>query len=412
MSIACACRTHLIFESLLMKKNKKLLGLAVASAVAGNAFAGCLDCEPTFNPCAQEQIPNNYAFKIDEPIFNLKPTLGPISCNPANASSQALFNITDSSFTSVSSRIDNLRDAGLVYAPATLQSMQASHNGIASGIVATKETKRGAWVKAIGSNARQDLRNGFDGYKSRSAGVTLGTDTRLDNDMIVGGAFTYIDTDINLQDASTGSGSDIKSYQGTGYLSRDYGTWHLDALLAYTRQQNKTKRLSGPFTMTGKFDSDLVSTRVTAGKRIQMTNSDMVVTPFVSLQYDHLKQDGYTESGLAPLTVNSATASRLTSGLGARLVTEATVAGRLVKPGVTAQWLHEFKQEGLNTSGTVGGGGAFVSPGQKAVKNRLGLGSSVMLPVGRNAAVSVGYNYEGASKYQSHGYELVYQYWF
>jgi hypothetical protein len=35
-----------------------------------------------------------------------------------------------------------------------------------------------------------------------------------------------------------------------------------------------------------------------------------------------------------------------------------------------------------------------------------------MMPVGRNAAVSVGYNYEGATKYQSHGYELVYQYWF
>jgi outer membrane autotransporter protein len=404
-----------------MTQNKKLLCIAIGSVLAGNAFA-VANITPVFDICNENSrcvTPIKNPCNVFETIHQVNLSEArmsnderSISCDPANAASQALFNITNLSFTSIGSRIDNLRDADLIaYAPASLQSMQANHRGVASGIVATKEIKHGAWVKAIGNNTRQDQRNGFDGYKSSSAGVTIGADTRLDNDMIVGGAFTYIDTDVNARDTATGSGSEIKSYQGTGYLSRDYGTWHLDALLAYTKQQNKTQRVVGPFNMTGKFDGDLFSTRVTAGKRIAVANSKMVVTPFVSLQYDHLKQDGYTENGLAPLTVNRTTASRLTSGLGARLVTEATVAGRQIKPSVTAQWLHEFKQEGLNTSGTVGGG-AFVSEGQKAIKNILGLGTSVMMPVGRNAAVSVGYNYEGATKYQSHGYELVYQYWF
>jgi outer membrane autotransporter protein len=391
-----------------MTQNKKLLCIAIGSVLAGNAVADCgYECWIPKDPCNDSVKEARIAPTEEQEVPSIA-----VTCNPANAASQALFNITNLSFTSIGSRIDNLRDADLIaYAPASLQSMQANHRGVASGIVATKEIKHGAWVKAIGNNTRQDQRNGFDGYKSSSAGVTIGADTRLDNDMIVGGAFTYIDTDVNARDTATGSGSEIQSYQGTGYLSRDYGTWHLDALLAYTKQQNKTQRVVGPFNMTGKFDGDLFSTRVTAGKRIAVANSKMVVTPFVSLQYDHLKQDGYTENGLAPLTVNRTTASRLTSGLGARLVTEATVAGRQIKPSVTAQWLHEFKQEGLNTSGTVGGG-AFVSEGQKAIKNILGLGTSVMMPVGRNAAVSVGYNYEGATKYQSHGYELVYQYWF
>lgn len=408
-----------------MTQNKKLLCIAIGSVLAGNAFAEVLQaptitefppacggpyiCDgPKFNPCdVFEEEERDWEAKVVVRERKLDQKL--ISCDPANAASQALFNITNLSFTSIGSRIDNLRDADLIaYAPASLKSMQANHRGVASGIVATKEIKHGAWVKAIGNTTRQDMRNGFDGYKSRSAGFTAGADTRLDNDMIVGGAFTYIDTDVNSRDTATGSGSDIQSYQTTGYLSRDYGTWHLDALLAYTKQQNKTQRLAA----TGKFDGDVFSSRVTAGKRMAVANSKMVVTPFVSLQYDHLKLDGYTENGPGALTVNRTTASRLTSGLGARLVTEATVAGRQVKPSLTAQWLHEFKQEGLSTSGTVGGGGAFVSQGQKAVKNMLGLGSSVMVPVGRNAAVSVGYNYEGASKYQSHGYELVYQYWF
>lgn len=395
-----------------MKQHKKLLCMAIGSVLAGNVFAGIAD------PCDQiirsKERAAPTAFITDSILIQLPYIIEqPISCNPANAASQALFNITNTSFTSIGSRIDNLRDADQVaYAPASLKSMQANHSGIASGIIATKEIKHGAWVKAIGNTARQDMRNGFDGYESRSAGITMGADTRLDNDMIVGGAFTYIDTDVNSRDNTTGSGSEIKSYQGTGYLSRDYGTWHLDALLAYTKQQNKTQRVSGPFTMTGKFDGDLFSTRVTAGKRMALANSKMVVTPFVSVQYDHLKQDDYTENGVAPLTVDRSTASRLTSGLGARLVTETSLAGRQIKPSVTAQWLHEFKQEGLNTSGTANGGGAFVSQGQKAVKNMLGIGTSVMAPVGRNAAVSIGYNYEGATKYQSHGYELVYQYWF
>lgn len=395
-----------------MTQHKKLLCMAIGSVLAGNVFAGIAD------PCGQiirskERAAPTATF-IDLILIQPLPYIEqPISCNPANAASQALFNITNTSFKSIGSRIDNLRDADQVaYAPASLKSMQANHSGIASGIIATKEIKHGAWAKAIGNTARQDMRNGFDGYESSSSGVTLGIDTRLDNDMIVGGAFTYIDTDVNSRSNATGSGSEIKSYQGTGYLSRDYGTWHLDALLAYTKQQNKTQRVSGPFTMTGKFDGDLFSTRVTAGKRMALANSKMVVTPFVSVQYDHLKQDGYTENGLAPLTFDRSTASRLTSGLGARLVTETSLAGRQIKPSVTAQWLHEFKQEGLNTSGTANGGGAFVSQGQKAVKNMLGIGTSVMVPVGRNAAVSVGYNYEGATKYQSHGYELVYQYWF
>lgn len=382
-----------------MTQNKKLLCLAVGSVLAGNVFADCYDCWIPKDPCNQDKVEFRIKNTEIKPIFFE-------GCNPANATSQALFNITNQSFGAIGSRIDNLRDADLIaYAPASLKSMQANHRGVASGIVATKEIKHGAWVKAIGNSTRQDMRNGFDGYKSDSAGFTIGGDTRLDSDLIVGGAFTYIDTDVDGRNAATGNGSEIKSYQTTGYLSRDYGTWHLDALLAYTKQQNKTQRLAA----TGKFDGDVFSSRVTAGKRMAIANSKMVITPFASLQYDHLKLDGYTESGPGAITVDRTTASRLTSGLGARLVGEVTLKGRQIKPSVTAQWLHEFKQEGLNTSIN---GGAIVNEGQKAVKNLLGLGSSVMLPVGRNAAVSLGYNYEGASKYQSHGYELVYHYWF
>lgn len=274
-------KSHCIYSSLsfwgdLMTQNKKLLCIAIGSVLAGNAVAGCGDeCWIPKDPC------NDSVEEVN--IFSAQLLEVPskaVTCDTANATSQALFNITNLSFTSIGSRIDNLRDAGLIaYAPASLKSMQANHRGVASGIVATKEIKHGAWVKAIGNNARQDQRNGFDGYKSNSAGITIGANTRLDNDMIVGGAFTYIDTDVNARDTATGSGSEIKSYQGTGYMSRDYGTWHLDALLAYTKQQNKTQRVVGLSNMTGKFDGDLFSTRVTAGKRMEVANSKMVVTP-------------------------------------------------------------------------------------------------------------------------------------
>lgn len=270
---------------------------------------------------------------------------------------------------------------------------------------------RGVWGKLFGSEARQGANGGFAGYKANTYGLSVGTDTLVNNNWVLGAAFTFADTDVGLRDSFAGDGSDIKTYQLTGYFTRDYGKWYLEGMLAYARQKFDSVRNT---TISGiaqsSFNGDQLATRLTAGMP-WAANDKVTLTPSAGLEVNHFRQDGYTESGAGPLSmvVNEQSATRVRSVLGGKVASKfALSGGAVLKPSVHAYWRHEFKNGGVNTTSTFTGGGAtFLTPGQKLARNTLNIGGSLVYEKSETFSLSLQLDGERAPHYGSASGQIV-----
>jgi outer membrane autotransporter protein len=321
----------------------------------------------------------------------------------------------EAGLSTVTGRLEGLRNAGaLAWAPVEEKTTLAAV-GPTGGLLEQNELRHGLWGKLFAANANQDAMDGFAGYEATTQGLTLGADTRLEQGTVVGGAFTYATTNIDQEDFMRGSGNDLQSYQATAYASHDFGAWYMEGMLAYARQNYESHRdtqVSG--VAKADFDGDLYAARVVAGYP-RALGEKLVVTPFASLEYSHMTQDGYEESGAGPLDlrVGRTTADRIRSGLGVRLIGEYEVSGKRLRPSVHVQWLHDFRNDGIATTANfIGGGAAFTTPGQEIAADSANVGLGLLFAVAKNAAVSVHYDFEGSDGFQSHTGQLVAQFWF
>ena len=324
--------------------------------------------------------------------------------------------VMDAGLATIRERLDGVRGAGAyAWGEPSVDNLQLAAAGSISGLLDTNNFRHGVWGKIFGSNTLQDAKDGYAGYKANTWGMILGADSRVAPGTIVGGAFTYAATNLDQKDFMTGSGNDMESYLLTGYASRDFGLWNLDSMLSYGRQRYKSHRDT---TVTGianaTFNGDQWAAKVSASVPYKI-NETMVLAPFASLQYNRIHQDGYRESGAGALnlTVKDTTAERLQSGLGVSLSGKKNFGSTSVLPSIHAQWLHDFKDDGIDTTASFeGGGAAFSTLGQTINRNKLNLGGSLQFTMSKNAMLSIHYEYEGASGYRSQTGKIVGQWQF
>ena len=360
----------------------------------------------------------------DYPVFSAKafmiaslPSPPSIStlCQTGAPSSQASFGVSDLGFDAIGNHLVEYREAEgqqvVSIEPATLRYMQANNMATPSQANTLPTLKHGLWFKAFGHQAKQDTEATFSGYKSDGHGLTIGLDRRVDSRTLVGAAVTASGTELSQLDPAQAASSDIQSYQGTLYANQQRADWFIDGLVGYTHQSTKSTRATGGGQASARFASEVYNARVTLGKRVLHATSNAVITPFASLQYDYLTRDGYQETGAGALTVNKSSASRLTSGLGARLQKSFDVSSHSVSASLGAQWLHEYLQDGLNASGTTGFA-TFLTPGQDPVEDIARIDTSVTTALGTNSHLRLGYQYDVASHYNNNYYELAFENWF
>jgi outer membrane autotransporter protein len=322
----------------------------------------------------------------------------------------------EASLSTVAGRLEGIRNADtLAWADTGNEKMLLAAAEPMSGLLDQKELRHAVWGKIFGADTRQDAMDGFAGYKASTWGLTLGADTRVAEGTVVGAAFTYASTNLDQRDFMSGSGNDLDSYQATAYASHDFGVWYLEAMLAYAQQRYDSHRDTGiSGTAMAKYDGDLWGARLIAGMPYVLSEK-MVLTPFASLEYSRMTQDGYQESGAGALDLNVASnsAERVRSGLGVRLAGELDLGHTSVRPSIHIQWLHDFKNDGIATTANfTGGGAAFTTPGQKIAEDSGNIGGSLLFMVAKNTAISINYDYEGSSGFRSQTGQLIGQMWF
>lgn len=216
-----------------------------------------------------------------------------------------------------------------------------------------------------------------------------GVDYQFKDDLIAGVGLGYVNTDSDIGTAA--GNADISGASLIVYGSYfPQGGVYVDGSLSYSWLENDTTRVSGVNTMTGSTDSRQFSASVQAGMDRQL-REDVVVTPFAGMSYTDVTIDGYTESGVAPLTLQDNSAQSLTGELGVKLSKRLhRSAGSMVLSGEAAL-VHEFEDDPAQVT-AVSGNTVYSSLTDSLDSNYIRLGLGVAAELRKDVSLHVSYS--------------------
>jgi len=276
------------------------------------------------------------------------------------------------------------------------------------GTLAYSQTERhAAWMDGFGHWARQDSQGGFAGYDYRLAGVALGGDRLMEDDLLVGVSYGQSRADIDM-DNNLGKG-DIDSHFGSLYGSYFTDRMYVDATLSYGRQHYRNSRkikvgdLNG--TAHSSHDGDVYSAHGETGWNLRLDR--WTLQPFAALRYTLLDEQGYTESGAegVNLRVKGRKTDALISNLGLRFACHFEKDDWLCIPEATVAWDHDFDLDDRRITAAFDGSPTttFVTEGRDIDRDGLVLGAGLTLIRKNNLSLSVKYTGELRSHYKAHG---------
>lgn len=216
------------------------------------------------------------------------------------------------------SSITTLTDIGRI-----VQARQEANRGLSSGDEFFGD--RRVWLRPFGSWADQRERNGVSGYDATTAGLILGADAVVSENVRAGLAFAYANTDMDNSDSDVRNNAKINLYHLLGYGSYalDQDT-EINFHLGFGRNSNEGSRSINLFNFAmpsrvyfnGTANADYDSKTATAGAglgRVLRFANQLSFTPSARVDYVWIRDDGYTENGAAGLglTVDSRTTDAL-----------------------------------------------------------------------------------------------------
>jgi outer membrane autotransporter protein len=310
--------------------------------------------------------------------------------------SRAVINVTShagrSAVVTIINRLVALRTGGVGY------------TGVAAG---NHMDDVGMWMQAFGSTGDQNDRQGIAGFDADTLGLSFGADTLVSDNLRVGAAFSYANSDVDTKGLA--NKLDIDNYQGTIYGSYDLGMHYLDASFSYGKNTYDSRRVITVGTVNrialADFNADQVILQGQYGREYTHAD-DIYISPYVGLFYANLDIDGYSETGAGTLNLNVDGQSYETLesvlGVSARKEMESR-DGTSIMPELHAAWRHEFLDEiQVNTSTYTGGGASFITTGADPANNTFNIGASFSMFLENNVDIKFSYDFDTKSDYKGH----------
>ncbi len=240
------------------------------------------------------------------------------------------------------------------------------------------------WLKGFGYFGDQGAHGAFSGYDSNILGAMMGYDVAIADNTRAGLGIGYARSKIDGKAFSNNTG--FNTYQATGYIAHEDGTWFADGDVSYGWNNYSGKRLiffpGVNRTALAKYSGENITAFVTTGRHFFA--DDYTITPLASLQTTHLNLNGYTETGAGDINLKVAAQSYdfLESGLGVNVARHFLLdGGRDLLPELHFKWLHELLSPNIQNSAafTATGSTSFVTSGLNAAPDTLDMGTGVTL---------------------------------
>lgn len=251
----------------------------------------------------------------------------------------------------------------------------------------------GVWLQSLYSDANQDLRDGVAGYNAHSRGIALGADGKLNDQLTLGLAYSFLNTDVN---SDGGNKTEVDGHAFTLYGGYELGNYFVDASLTYGVSDNSSKRHIASTTAKADYDSDLLGLNLMGGYSFQLDNG-LLIEPRLAARYSNVKIDGYSEKGSSAALKTGAQRYEVAElGAGFRLASSFGVGRGTLEPQAKLMAYHDFAGDRASSTSTfVLGSTPFVTTGAKPVRNsyEAGVGADYRL-----GAVTLGVSYDYVGK--------------
>lgn len=256
----------------------------------------------------------------------------------------------------------------------------------ATGISSGDESKlNGIWAKGYGSYLDQGTRKGIQGYNAWNAGTAIGLDHLFSDVFTLGVSGGYAYGHVNS--AANNGKTNIDSAQGTiyaGYQGADK-PYFIDAAGSFAWNWYKGSRdiTVGAINRTADadYDGQQYGLYLDGGYKFKLGKT-LELAPLASIQWNHLRLAGYTETGADSLnlSVNRQSYNILQSGLGASISSKMKNKWGSFSPELHVKWLYDFINDAMAVTSTYTGGGAsFDSKGVRPARNSANIGGKLSL---------------------------------
>ncbi|WP_341790343.1 autotransporter domain-containing protein [Rickettsia endosymbiont of Polydrusus tereticollis] len=334
---------------------------------------------------------------------------GATTTNPNDGFNAARGN-TNAGTKDVSDRTSKIRDAeNASDSIAAEQEQDVSRRGgaaVGAGDCDSNKVIYGLWGSPYFGKATQKQQNNLMGYKLKSAGGSIGLDTAINDNIVLGAAYTKVDTKLNYQDAKIGNNTKINTNMFSVYgLYNFINNWFVEGITSYSRSIIKTNEvrniINGTETAHAKYRSYSYSGQVVGGYNYLW--NETTLSPMVGLRLAKMKDSGYHEFGTSfqNLTIKKRQYNKFEGIVGGEIKTTFYKGGFLIKPQVHAFINYDFKGK---TPSIVAELDEYTNlltvPTAKATKTLYDLGAGVELKKGR-MEYGLHYGLNLARKYQA-----------
>jgi outer membrane autotransporter protein len=254
-------------------------------------------------------------------------------------------------------------------------------------------TETGTWVQALYSDANQDLRDGITGYNAYSRGFAVGADGKLNEQLTLGLAYSFLNTDVNSNNGNT---TEVDGHAFTLYGGFEQGNYFIDGSLTYGLNDNASQRHIAGTTAKGDYDSNLLGVNLVGGYSYHIGN-ELLIEPRLAARYSMVDIDGFTEKGSsATLKVKDQRYEVLDLGAGVRVAANYPLGQGTIEPQAKLMAYHDFAADQVSSTSTfVLGGTPFATTGAKPARNSYEAGVGVDYRLG---AMTVGASYDYLAK--------------
>lgn len=249
--------------------------------------------------------------------------------------------------------------------------------------------QNGGWFRATGGFGSIDGNNGAPGLDSYGGGFMAGYDRQVTDTLLLGAAVGFSRTQINQDDGSSAS---VNTPRLTLYGSYEVQRFALDLSLGYGFDRIKMRNQSAGGTAKSAHDAHELVAAMQMGYAIDLPSS-VVLTPKVGVDYLHLFEDGYKESGAGAfdLEAKSSDTDSLKPHVGVSVAkTFTTDNGWNLTPEVSLTYSREMLDDSHQAQVLVGGG-SFTVEGVKLTRDELALGTELTAQMSQTFELFGGY---------------------
>jgi fibronectin-binding autotransporter adhesin len=247
----------------------------------------------------------------------------------------------------------------------------------------------GGWFRATGSFA--SLNGSVPGFTTQSGGFLAGIDRPVGEAVTLGIAAGYSHTNLSTSDGESGT---LDTPRLMLYASYTSGPWAFDGVVGYAYDTIGAARpiASVGETATSTHDGHEVSGAAQASYRIDLAG--MTILPAAGLQYVHLFEAGFSESG-APafdLAVSNRNSDSLRPFIGANATKSfLTANGVRLVPEADLTYSHEVMNAAPPSLVQVGGGSFSVS-GLVPARDQLSVGGGLTATLSERLGLFAAYH--------------------